>query len=111
MIHDSTRRTFLKAAGLGATASTLTGRTGATGITGFAADADGVVTRNDVDSRKGVGLAIATICVDGFGDENSTPHFASFRNSVTHTWSYVWYRVWCRHAAFAATRSGASGRA
>lgn len=58
------RRTFLKSAGLSVAAMGL-----------FSPDVEGKIGANDIDARKGVELAIATICLDGFGDENFEPAF------------------------------------
>lgn len=60
------RRAFLKSAGLG--------------IAGLGAFRDktaitGPGQKEDIDTRKGIELAIATICMDGFGDEDFVPAF------------------------------------
>lgn len=65
MPDETTRRTFLKTAGLGAAGLSLLNPT----------DASSADRVDDVDERGGVELAIATICVDGFGDEFFEPAF------------------------------------
>ncbi len=82
MTQDTTRRTFLKAAGLGAAASALAGTR---------LHAGAPPPRTDVDTRKGVELAIATICVDGFGDENFEP---AFRLIPRLGYRHVEFNVW-----------------
>ena len=78
---STTRRTFLKAAGLGTAALSFGSRLSAAEAT----------RRDDVDRRGGVELAIATICVDGFGDENFEPAFElipelGFQNVEFNVW-------------------------
>lgn len=77
----STRRTFLKTAGLGAAGMSL----------GTASHAAARPFRDDVDERRGVELAIATICLDGFGDEYFEPSFElipqiGFQNVEFNVW-------------------------
>lgn len=60
------RRNFLKSAGLG-----LAGLTSAHYHSSDAC----ANSWADVDARKGIELAIASICIDGFGDENFDPTF------------------------------------
>lgn len=57
------RRDFLKTASLGATGLGLAGAKPLS------------FPKDDIDVRQGVELAIATICLDGFGDENFEPAF------------------------------------
>jgi sugar phosphate isomerase/epimerase len=84
MAATTNRRTFLKTAGLGAASVALTG-----------ADAPAAsnpkARPDDVDRRDGVELAIATICVDGFGNEYFEPSFellpqTGFKNVEFNVW-------------------------
>lgn len=68
MFDHTTRRTFLKTAGLGVAAASMPVHAAVRPT-----DADGSAI--DVDRRRGVELAIATICLDGFGDKNFEPAF------------------------------------
>lgn len=67
----SNRRSFLKSASLGV-AGLGSASLGTIGQ-GLAGAPSGRV--GDVDDRKGIELAIATICMDGFGDEDFGPAF------------------------------------
>jgi sugar phosphate isomerase/epimerase len=85
MFDPTTRRTFLKTAGLGVAASTMP-------VHAAANQADGRASVTDVDTRKGVELAIATICLDGFGDENFEPAFRLIPQiGLTHVEFNVWH--------------------
>lgn len=80
MSAESTRRTFLKTAGMGMAGLTLSG-----------ASLSGAARSDDVDRRDGVELAIATICIDGFGDEYFEPWFemlpkTGFQNVEFNVW-------------------------
>lgn len=49
-------------------------------------------TQKDVDDMKGVQLAIATICLDGFGDENFEPAFEIIpQTGIRNVEFNVWY--------------------
>ena len=81
---ESTRRNFLKAAGLGVAGVALPG--GANDLHAAA------MPVNDVDERDGVGLAIATIAADGFGNENFQYAFDLFpRLGYENVEFNVWY--------------------
>jgi len=84
MTFEATRRDFLKTAGLGAVGAAVGCAPRATG--GGAARAG-----DPVDQRRGVELAIATITMDGFGDENFRHAFElapqiGTRNVEFNTW-------------------------
>lgn len=64
-MEKTSRRAFLKASGLTLAGASLR-------IEGKSPENVSVA---DIDKRKGVELAIATICLDGFGDENFEPAF------------------------------------
>ncbi len=63
-MNSTDRRSFLKTAGLSVA-----------GIGLYTAESSAKSSIADIDSRNGVELAIATICLDGFGDENFAPAF------------------------------------
>ena len=67
----SNRRSFLKSVGLGMAG--IGSSSFDTMRQGLASASPGRV--GDVDERKGIELAIATICMDGFGDEDFGPTF------------------------------------
>ncbi|MEK6478305.1 sugar phosphate isomerase/epimerase family protein [Catalinimonas sp. 4WD22] len=51
-----------------------------------------ISTQKDVDDMKGVQLAIATICLDGFGDENFEPAFEIIpQTGIKNVEFNVWY--------------------
>lgn len=77
---DNSRRDFLNSAGLGAGALALLG----------ASEFEPI--RDDVDERGGVELAIATICVDGFGNEYFEPAFQTIpETGIENVEFNVWY--------------------
>ena len=83
MSDASSRRTFLKTAGLGV---------GAAALTGSVQSAQGHSVVDDVDRRDGVEIAIATICVDGFGDEYFKPSFETIpETGIQNVEFNVWY--------------------
>ncbi|MEZ4701244.1 MAG: sugar phosphate isomerase/epimerase family protein [Rhodothermales bacterium] len=61
--------------------------------TGFAATLTGATAPlDDIDARNGVALAIATICLDGFGDEDFAPAFRLVPQiGVRNVEFNVWY--------------------
>lgn len=82
MSNESTRRSFLKAAGLGM---------GGAALMGTLQSSSAETVTDDVDRRDGVELAIATICIDGFGDEYFEPAFdtipkTGFQNIEFNVW-------------------------
>lgn len=81
----TTRRTFLKNSVLGITA-------GVSGLKGIGDATDPQVSHDDVDERRGIELAIATICVDGFGDEYFEPAFRLLPEiGIRNVEFNVWY--------------------
>ncbi len=83
MTPESTRRSFLKTASLGVAGL---------GLIQTPAQASAGPARDDVDARKGVELAIATICLDGFGDELFEPAFRMIPEvGIKNVEFNVWY--------------------
>ncbi len=83
---NTNRRTFLKSTGLG-----LAGL-GALSPTDASALENREPQRDDVDARKGIELAIATICLDGFGDEYFAPAFELIPQvGIKNVEFNVWY--------------------
>ncbi len=63
-----------------------------TGLAAGALTLHDVRLPDDIDARNGVGLAIATICLDGFGDEDFAPSFRLIPEIGIHNVEFnVWY--------------------